>query len=149
MKKYSFLILIVLVFLLMTACQNESETTGSKKTATELQKEPGSISIQTDEHNRTYVILPISNKEIRCDQEKIDYLKNLSYAALKNAEEKLIKQTKKHSDPSYYFNTKDNALFLCAEVIVKITPPASTSEYIELGCGIDHKHLMFSEPITE
>lgn len=139
MKKYSFLTLICLVFLLLTACQNENIATS--KTAS--QNEPKTISIRTDERNHTYVILPISNEEIRCDEKEIALLENLSYAALKNAEEKLIEKTKAYSNPYFYFSITDDTLYLGVEFIVKVDPS------IEIApCG-DHKHLMFSEPITE
>ncbi|MBR6768657.1 MAG: hypothetical protein IKM34_04130 [Clostridia bacterium] len=139
MKKSSFPILLLLVFLLLTACQNENVATSKKASP----NEPQTISIQTDERDRTYVILPISNEEIRCDKQEIALLENLSYAALKNAEEKLIEKTKAYSHPYLYFNTEDNSLCLCAEFIVKIDPATETAP-----CG-DHKHLMFSEPLTE
>ena len=139
MKKYSFLILICLVFLLMTACQNENAATSN----TASQNEPKTISIRTDERNHTYVILPISKEEIRCDEEEIALLENLSYAALKNAEEKLIEKTKAYSNPHLSFSMEDNTLYLRAEFIVKIDPATETAP-----CG-DHKHLFFSEPITE
>lgn len=139
MKKYSFLLLLLLVFLLLTACQNEGETT-SKPTS---QNEPQTISIRTDERDRTYVILPISNEEIRCDEKEIALLENLSYAALKNAEEKLIEKNKAYSNPYFYFSITDDTLCLGVEFIVKVDPSIENAP-----CG-DHKHLIFSEPITE
>ena len=81
------------------------------------------------------------------------YLKDSNFkTALYAAKAKIDEKAASYNEtPHYYFMEKDGYLCLCTELIVNIDPPNyeidDDGTVIEGGCGIDHDHIFFTEPI--
>ena len=102
----------------------------------------------TEEGNDQYLILPVSKSKVRVSDLHTQYLYDIDLNLLRTSEEKIngiISQYPKNS--GFYVQYYDGYLRLCTEVIVEIDPPESTD--ISGGCGIDHEHKYFDEPITK
>ena len=102
-----------------------------------------------DENGERYLVLPVSGDKVRLSNHELAYIDDIDPALLKAAEEKITGQISQYGNNSgLYVGVTDGYLSLCAEVIVKISPPRP-SEYGDSGCGIDHDHKFFSERITK
>ena len=117
-----------------------------------------SFELPSDWGNKYYLVLPISRKRVEIRDGGISYMKDIDADLLKTAEEKIAGQISQYElidDPYHNIYVKDGALWLGAEVIVKIEPewpssePGASDEHEIGGCGIDHDHKFFSEQITK
>ena len=97
-----------------------------------------------------YLVLPISGEEVYIYGDYKSYVMRTDLQMLRAAEEKISGELSKYSgEPAWYLEKGDGQLFLTVEMIVDLEPPTSDDgEYEMGGCGIDHDHLFFREPIT-
>lgn len=104
-----------------------------------------------EREGKQYLVLPLSGKELFIDSKHKYYLKFIDFQMLKSAEEKITNELSKYSGdtPAWYLEDSDGELFLAVEMIIDLEPPTCESgEYVGGGCGIDHDHIFFREPIT-
>ena len=95
------------------------------------------------------LVLPKSKKTVVVMSAYSQYVDDIDPWLLRQAERKITRQASKYGEqPGFYvqLNSADK-LELCAEVIVDIDPPKNADS--DSGCGIDHDHLFFCEPITK
>ena len=156
MKKIFSILLIVSICMLSTVgCtpkRNNEEQ--SSQTAAETEKETEIAIEETDfeatcvkkKAKRYVIVLPISGHIILVDNSYSKYLANVSDAMVLAAEEKITEAIKGlEKEPYWTIEINDNdQLCLRVEVIKYI----DNEDPDAVGCGIDHEHLVFLEPIT-
>jgi len=99
-----------------------------------------------EEDGYYYVNLPISKQKIWVQKADEKYLDAIDPELLKKAEEKLTDIKTENADTSpLYLRVKDGKLCLSLEMIVKIESKVEGMS----GCGYDHEHQFFDEPITK
>ena len=107
----------------------------------------------TEDDGMQYLVLPSSNSRVLVEDEHQPYLHDIDVDMLRTAEEKILARIAQYPENSGIYLSKDDNgyLCLCVEVIVKLEPAEvpTDSEFEERGCGIDHEHKFFSEPITK
>lgn len=96
--------------------------------------------------------LPKSKQEITLCGEANMCAKNIVYELVEAAENKILEKIAPYEDaPLLYVQYSESYLWLCAEVIETIDPPAVQEQedgtVITNGCNVDHKHLFFKEKI--
>lgn len=98
----------------------------------------------TEENGKYTLTLPESQQTLRLGDTEDDFVDYISDALVEAAEQKIMEDTAKYSDaPYFYLQTgEDGELYLAAEVIYNLDEPDENE-----GC-YDHKHLFFSERIT-
>ena len=100
-----------------------------------------------------YLVLPISRSKIRIRDEYVKYLDKIDIELLGAAEATISDQMdSSYTDLFYLQEDYSGNLCLCAEMIVDINPPQTRTDergnIYDKGCGIDHRHVFFSERIT-
>ena len=93
--------------------------------------------------------LPKSGKTWKLSGEHQPFLPYITDELVAVAESKLEAQIAPYGNSSgFYLQVNDDYLCLCQEVIEYIAVEETDSEDVPSGCGIDHKHLFFSERIS-
>ena len=156
MKKiFSILLIMSICMLSAVGCApKKSNEEQSSQTATETVKETEIAIEETDfeatcvkkKAKRYVIVLPISGHIILVDNSYSKYLANVSDAMVLAAEEKITEAIKGlEKEPYWTIEINDNdQLCLRVEVIKYI----DNEDPDAVGCGIDHEHLVFLEPIT-
>ena len=112
---------------------------------------PAEIASCISTEEGSYVLtLPKSKEKIKVKDELNRFIPYITDALVEAAENKLVSDIAQYSNNSgFYLQVSEDYLCLVQEVIHYMDPPADTdSEYVVGGCGIDHKHLFFSERIS-
>lgn len=165
MKRLLPLLLIAVILLLaLSGCtvhKPSAERKPPEVTGGDLPSQPSALSgDQTEktsgyltEENGLYTLtLPKSKETIELREEEVRFVPDIKASLVEIAEEKLTFQISEYSNHSgFYLQVNEDHLCLSVEVIKDIDPPATVGaagEYIAGGCGIDHEHLFFSEPIS-
>ena len=101
--------------------------------------------IETNEKGNTYLIMPISRKKVKLDEEYKEYLPYISYDLLRDAEEKIDGECGDNQNSGFYLGIdKEGYLAIEKEVIVSIPEDQRT-----WGSGCyDHKHLFYRGRIS-
>lgn len=135
MKRYSALILLLVLTLSLTACS-----------AVYISRADDISNYITEEDGHHALILPQSKNSIYIDEDDVDLLSDVDINLLKTAEKTILNQVEQYpNEPYFYLETSDDMhLCLCAEVIVDIDPAHAPSS----GCE-DHEHKFFKEQITK
>ena len=147
MKRIPAMILsFVLLIVALTGCK---ESQNSSENEDELPKN----SPYLIEENGAYILkLPQSGDEIKLQNEQILFVPYITDELVETAETKIKEAVSSYSNSSdFYLQINDGYLCLVAEVIKQLEPPSSQEtegEFAVGGCGIDHKHLFFSERIS-
>ena len=158
MKKIYCILIIMLLCFTLFGCKSQpfsddpSTSTSSHPSASASNDPTTNPTIGQDVYptitivdDQQYLVLPISKKNIRIDEKEANYIDALDANMLKVAEEKINSEADKYSESCYiYLSLNDGKLYLKAEIIAKIDPPLAEDT---AGCGIDHEHIFFSEPI--
>ena len=158
-NKISFFLILALVFVLVfSACElndrregDYDETADTKISETKPSETERSDDYIVERDGNKYIVLPISGEQVCVWREHEAYLRYVDTQLLRSAEEKILGEISKYSDdnPAWYFETHNGQLYLAIELIIELEPPTSDDgEYEMGGCGIDHDHLFFREPIT-
>lgn len=100
---------------------------------------------ETNEKGNTYLIMPISRKKVKLDEEYKEYLPYINYDLLRVAEEKIDGECGDNQNSGFYLGIdKEGYLILQKEVIVPIPEDQRT-----WGSGCyDHKHKFYQERIS-
>ena len=100
---------------------------------------------ETNEKGNTYLIMPISRKKVKLDEEYKEYLPYINYDLLRAAEEKIDGECGDNQNSGFYLGIdKEGYLAIEKEVIVSIPEDQRT-----WGSGCyDHKHLFYNERIS-
>lgn len=100
---------------------------------------------ETNEKGNTYLIMPISRKKVKLDEEYKEYLPYISYDLLRAAEEKINESAGDNEESGFYFAIdQEGYLSIVKEVIVPIPEDQRT-----WGSGCyDHKHKFYRERIS-
>lgn len=120
--------------------------------------EPEKITdIVVEEKGILWLVLPISNQKVNIDGEQ-HYLDKIDLSMLRAAEEKLLDRMDDYTlenDAYFWLSSHDGQIWLCMELIISLDPPSYPTDpsytgptVPQEGCGIDHDHLLFSEPIS-
>ncbi len=154
-------LVLIMILSVFASCDTQSHTTDTSKPESTQSPESTQDTTSTQSANTStciskedgaYILtLPKSGEKIKLENEELLYVPYITDALVDAAETKITSEISKYSNNSgFYLQITDGYLYLCAEVIKHIDVPASTEEngYVEGGCGIDHKHLFFSERIT-
>ena len=110
--------------------------------------------IVVEEEGEQYLVLPISEQKISIEDSCKPYVKKIDMDLLSIAEETIRNEAPPDAESlGFYLDEREEKLYLCAEAIVEIDPP-NTVVYEDGtvssgGCGIDHEHLFFIEPIMD
>ena len=126
----------------------------------ETPKDISDILVERD--GRLYLILPISHQDVLILDSQQMYLERIDLDMLQSAEEKLLDQMddyQKKDKPHFSIGHHDGQIWLCAELIIYLDPrPVPTGQTStdptaftppQSGCGIDHDHKIFREPISK
>ena len=127
----------------MGTTENESATTHETETS---KKDSISAECVVKKGNSYVIVLPISGKSIHVDRDHVKYLQYVTDEAVLAAETKITEELKEFSEePSWTVGTYgDDEMCLVVEVIQFV----EGADYMdEVGCGIDHHHIFFSESI--
>ena len=110
-----------------------------------------------EENGIPWLVLPISHRKVNIDGEQ-DYLDKIDLSMLRAAEEKLLDRMDAYTlegDSYFWLSSHDGQIWLCMELIISLDPPPYPTDPTytrptvpQEGCGIDHDHLYFSEPIS-
>ena len=113
--------------------------------------------IVVEEKGILWLVLPISNQKVNIDGEQ-HYLDKIDLSMLRAAEEKLLDRMDDYTlenDAYFWLSSHDGQIWLCMELIISLDPPSYPTDpsytgptVPQEGCGIDHDHLLFSEPIS-
>ena len=125
---------------------------------TDIKEEPEKITdIVVEEKGILWLVLPISNQKVNIDGEQ-HYLDKIDLSMLRAAEEKLLDRMDDYTlenDAYFWLSSHDGQINLCMELIISLDPPSYPTDpsytgptVPQEGCGIDHDHLLFSEPIS-
>lgn len=156
MKKiFSILLIVSICMLSVVGCTSKrNNEEQSSQTAAETEKETEIAIEETDfeatcvkkKAKRYVIVLPISGHIILVDNSYSKYLANVSDAMVLAAEEKITEAINGlEKEPYWTIEINDNdQLCLRVEVIKYI----DNEDPDAVGCGIDHEHLVFLEPIT-
>ena len=100
---------------------------------------------ETNEKGNTYLIMPISRKKVKLDEEYKEYLPYISYDLLRAAEEKINESAGDNEGSGFYLGIdKEGYLAIEKEVIVSIPEDQRT-----WGSGCyDHKHMFYRGRIS-
>lgn len=106
-----------------------------------------------EEDGEQYLLLPISGTKVLIYDGHKQYIDIIDMDLLKTAEEALSVQIPQdESEPFFYLQMEEGDMYLCVEIIVDIDPPETVTmedgTVISSGCGIDHKHVFYSERIS-
>lgn len=155
MKKWITLMLVLACWLALTGCgERPTDLSGTSSEPNLVSEKNPVAQYLTEENGDSYLVLPISKLKVRVWGEYKAYLDRVDVDLLKTAEEKISDQAVQYAEePSYYLLIEEGDLRLSAEVIVDIDPPlikeVGDGDCVDQGCGIDHEHVFFSEPITK
>lgn len=93
--------------------------------------------------------LPKSGQQIKLSYEEIRFAPYITDALVAEAENKVCDQVAQYDNSSgFYLQVNDDQLCLVQEVIHHFEPTETADGEIISGCGFDHEHLFFSEPIS-
>ena len=93
-----------------------------------------------------HLVLPVSGESATIYSVAEPYLNTVGADELRATEERLTQRLPKNEQGHAFFVSYENdRVCLGAEVIVPIDPPNGEGG----GCGIDHDHVFFSEPIEK
>ena len=131
-------LLLVCVTCFLCACDLEAVN----EIVEESEPEPET---ETNEKGNTYLIMPISRKKVKLDEEYKEYLPYISYDLLRDAEEKIDGECGDNQNSGFYLGIdKEGYLAIEKEVIVSIPEDQRT-----WGSGCyDHKHLFYHGRIS-
>lgn len=87
------------------------------------------------ENGRQCLVLPTSKSKVWVKAGQESYLDRIDYDLLEMADEKIADQVPEGSQASFVFKEYEESIYLTGEAIVDIS-------------ATDHKHLFFSEKIT-
>jgi hypothetical protein len=167
MKKYFSVILTLIVMFSLAGCsthQPNSQETSSAISETKDIQEPSSAVSETkdiseyliEKNGWQYLILPISQSEIKVGDDYKQHLNDIDIELLKTAEKIISDKMSAYTEPHIFYLMLDKSGHLClgAESIVDIEPPNvvtdDSGEIFDMGgCNIDHKHIFFHERITK
>lgn len=136
MKKCIAFALAFVCLIWMTSCANDS------------------AKCIVEEDGEQCLVLPISEKKIPIEDRYKTYINRIDVDLLRIAEETIRNEAPLDAESlGFYLDERGERLYLCAEAIVEIDPP-NTVVYEDGtvssgGCGIDHEHLFFIEPIMD
>ncbi len=143
MKKLYYIIIIMLLCFTLFGCQSPTASVDPTAAPTKSQDIYPTF---TTENDHQFLVLPISKTSVYIGDKESEYIDAIDAYLLRAAEEKINGEANKYNAPCvFYIDLRDGKLYLAAEIIASIDPPLSTSG---AGCGIDHDHIFFSEPIT-
>ena len=139
MKKFVAFVLAMACILSLTGCK--------------AQQANGQSEYFVEEDGEQYLLLPISGTKVLIYDGHKQYIEKIDMDLVKTAEEKLSAQIPQdESEPFFYLQMKEGDMYLCVEIIVDIDPPETVTmedgTVISSGCGIDHKHVFYSERIS-
>ena len=123
--------------------ESESATTPEAETS---KKDSISAECVVKKGNSYVIVLPVSGKSIHVDRDYVKYLQYVTDEAVLAAETKITEELKEFSEePSWTVGAYgDDKMCLVVEVIQFV----EGADYMdEVGCGIDHHHIFFSESI--
>ncbi len=155
MKKiFSILLIVSMCTLFAVGCNSSKGEEQTAQTAPETVKETEIAVEETDfdatcvkkKANRYVIVLPVSKHIIPVANSYSKYLPQVSDELVLAAEEKIIEQIKAlEEDPYWTIEINDEGKMCLKVEIIKYIDNENPDE---AGCGIDHEHLIFSEPIT-
>lgn len=136
---------LIMVLAALTGCMASPNPSGKEG-------EQSKVAQCLTEENGVYKLkLPQSGATIELNDNEVRFVPYVTDALVEAAENKITEDISEYSNNSDFFlQITDDYLCLVVEVIKSIDPPASAEEgdYVDGGCGVDHKHLFFSEHIS-
>lgn len=131
------------------APESEDGSEGETKVETETSKKDTiSAECVVKKGNRYVIVLPASQHSIPVDRDFTKYLPYVSDELVAAAEAKITKEVEEiGGELGWTIAEHENGKMCLVVEVIKFVEGADYME--EVGCGIDHHHIFFAEPIIE
>ncbi len=128
---------------------SEGVSEGETKAETETSKKDTiSAECVVKKGNRYVIVLPASQHSIPVDRDFTKYLPYVSDELVAAAEAKITKEVEEiGGELGWTIAEHENGKMCLVVEVIKFVEGADYME--EVGCGIDHHHIFFAEPIIE
>ena len=128
--------------------QSESDTQETDAESETSKKDTISAECVVKKGNRYVIVLPASQYSIPVDRDFTKYLPYVSDELVAAAEAKITKEVEEiGGELGWTIAEHENGKMCLVVEVIKFVEGADYME--EGGCGIDHHHIFFAEPIIE
>ena len=128
--------------------QSESDTQETDAESETSKKDTISAECVVKKGNRYVIVLPASQHSIPVDRDFTKYLPYVSDELVAAAEAKITKEVEEiGGELGWTVAEHENGKMCLVVEVIKFVEGADYME--EVGCGIDHHHIFFAEPIIE
>lgn len=150
----TFLLTLILLSTVLFGCgapttpaEKGDESSAPASRATENSSTPLLSKYLSEEDGVYTLTLPQSRQALILNDDEARYVPYITDALVEEAEKKITEELVKHEkEPSFYVEIWEGYLCLGAEIILPLTPPSNTTD---MGCGIDHDHVMLRERVSD
>ncbi len=151
----TILLTLTLVLAVLSGCAASQPPSESDDISTSLSKhttKENRISLQSpskylSEEDGVYTLtLPQSQQALTLSETEVHFVPYITDTLVEEAEKKITEAVAEYKEsPQFSLDVWEGYLCLYQEVIVPLTPPEGATD---LGCDIDHDHVIFRERIS-
>ncbi len=155
-RTLTILLTLTLVLAVLSGCAASQPPSESDDISTSLSKhttKENRTSLQLpskylSEEGGVYTLtLPQSQQALTLRDTEVRYVPYITDTLVEEAEKKITEDVAEYKEsPRFSLDVWEGYLCLYEEIIAPLTPPEGATD---LGCGIDHDHVIFRERISD